>query len=84
MAGESVTEAMADARVVWTTTRGGYGENSDAAVRYLHGPDMPFAELWATPPGADERWYDDEPSRFGALARRIWEPMLIAETAGLV
>ena len=30
----------------------------------------------------DERaWYDD-PSRFGVLARRLWEPLLASETQG--
>ena len=34
--------------------------------------------LLGEPPRPDERWYPDEPSRFGALARRLWEPILAA------
>ena len=31
-----------------------------------------FDELLGERPRADERWYPDEPSRFGQLARRLW------------
>jgi exodeoxyribonuclease V gamma subunit len=43
------------------------------------GPHAPFARLTQDPPLPDER-YPDEPTRFGALARLIWTPLLTAET----
>ncbi len=44
----------------------------------LWGASAPLASLLAERPRADEQWYPDEPTRFGALARRIWEPILAA------
>lgn len=79
MRGDGIADAMSDAKRLWTSSRGSYGENADPAVRYVHGVDMPFEQLCAVPPRDDERW-SDEPSRFGQLARRVWEPMLACET----
>ena len=48
----------------------------------LWGAQALLATLLAERPRSDERWHADEPSRFRALARRIWEPILAAPVAG--
>ena len=40
---------------------------------------LPFEDLLTAPPRADEhgpRWDGIESSRFGCLARRLWDPLL--------
>jgi exodeoxyribonuclease V gamma subunit len=46
----------------------------------VYGDAIPFSELLASTPGAGENWYPDEPSRFGAYARRLWDGLLARET----
>ncbi|WP_067659490.1 exodeoxyribonuclease V subunit gamma [Nocardia harenae] len=58
---------------------GDYGDNRDRYLRYVWGEQVTLAALLATPApqgGAGE------PTRFGALARRLWEPLLRAEQQG--
>ena len=38
--------------------------------------------LLAVPPADDEHAWADEPTRFGALARRLWDPLLACEQVG--
>jgi exodeoxyribonuclease V gamma subunit len=45
----------------------------------VFGANAPFARLDAAPPLLDE-CFPDEPTRFGALARLVWQPLLMAET----
>jgi exodeoxyribonuclease V gamma subunit len=52
-----------------------WGENDDDAIRYVYGPEAPFDRLWGV---ADEQW-SPETTRFGVLARRVWEPLLACE-----
>ncbi|MCO7219241.1 exodeoxyribonuclease V subunit gamma [Klenkia sp. PcliD-1-E] len=54
------------------------GESADRHHVHLYGSSAPFS-VWSTAaPGDDERW-PDENTRFGALARRFWTPLLAAE-----
>jgi exodeoxyribonuclease V gamma subunit len=80
-AGMSPANAVERARVEWLG--GTYdGENADEAHRVVWGERAPLSALLAEPAPADERadeWPDDG-SRFAALARRLWEPLLAAET----
>ncbi len=47
----------------------------------MFGPDRPFESLLVAAPRADETgegWATAETSRFGRLARRLWDPVLAA------
>jgi exodeoxyribonuclease V gamma subunit len=72
--GSGVDEALAAARAQWDSPYGGDG--SDRHVVRAHAPDPSFDRLLAEP--GDEQ----EPTRFGALARRLWSPLLACEQAG--
>lgn len=53
-------------------------EDRDLAFQQAYGPDLD--DLMAEPARPEERRGDiDEPSRFGALARRVWTPLLRSE-----
>ncbi|WP_067894595.1 exodeoxyribonuclease V subunit gamma [Nocardia vaccinii] len=56
-----------------------YGEHTDRYLRYIWGP-APRLDLLETP--LDEPDPAGEPTRFGSLARRLWNPLLAAETQG--
>lgn len=68
------------------TSRARYGawqqyviaERDKPEIVMLWGPQAPLEALLAERPRRDEPWYPDEPSRFGVLARRLWEPILKA------
>lgn len=61
---------------------GAFGDGNDRHVAFLHGDGITLRELASGDPRPDEQtWYDD-PSRFGILARRLWDPLLTAETQG--
>ncbi len=45
----------------------------------VFGADAPFTQLTAAVPEPEER-FPDEPTRFGALARLVWAPLMTAET----
>ncbi len=72
--GSSVEEALAAARAQWDSAFGGDG--SDRHVVRANGPDPSFDRLLAEPGEGDE------PTRFGALARRLWSPLLACEQVG--
>ncbi len=81
--GESVTTVNAEllASKEWASTRYD-GEQADAAHRLVWGDAAPIDVLLAEPATDDEQpigWLGDEPHRFGALARRLWEPLRAAE-----
>ncbi|MFC8047455.1 exodeoxyribonuclease V subunit gamma [Nocardia sp. NPDC057353] len=59
---------------------GDYGDNTDRHLRYIWGERVTLAELLAAP--APQGGGGGEPTRFGALARRLWEPLLRAEQQG--
>jgi len=75
--GADVSAAVRAARFgAWEARFG--PERELAEVVTLWGPDAQLDVLLAEAPRAHERWYPDEPSRFGALARRVWVPILSA------
>lgn len=57
---------------------GRYGEHTDRYLRYVLGPTPRFHQLTETAaPGIES-----EPTRFGELARRLWNPLLTNENQG--
>ena len=45
----------------------------------VFGGEIPLAALLDQTPRADEAWADDEPTRFGRYARRLWDGLLARE-----
>ncbi len=84
--GSTPTVARMAATKKWDTDR--YpGESHDGEHRLLHGEDAPLTVLTAQVPLTEETgpgWASDEPDRFGRLARRLWQPLLAAETRAVV
>jgi exodeoxyribonuclease V gamma subunit len=61
------------------------GETSDIEHRYVWGGRVRLEELQREAPGPAERgpgWPGTESSRFGVLARRLWDPILVHEQLG--
>ncbi|BDT99123.1 exodeoxyribonuclease V subunit gamma [Nocardia sputorum] len=58
---------------------GPFGDHTDRHLRYVWGPAPRLEDLMAAPAAAGE---PGESSRFGALARRMWFPLLAAESQG--
>jgi exodeoxyribonuclease V gamma subunit len=71
-------DGAAAADSAWTS---GYDRKENRRPEHLlvHGGEIPLSELLARTPGADEKWYPDEPSRFGVYARRLWDGLLACE-----
>jgi exodeoxyribonuclease V gamma subunit len=82
--GSRVPAARHGAETKWSD--GTYpGEQSDAEHVLLHGDGAPLSVLTGERPGPGEGgpgWHADETDRFGLLARRLWQPILDAETQG--
>jgi exodeoxyribonuclease V gamma subunit len=72
----TIDEALVKAGYDWNDGRFP-GECSDPEQLRVWGPKASLPGL-AEPPGPGEE-YDGETSRFGALAMRVWSPLLIAE-----
>ena len=70
-AGDTEAEALSAARKEWD---GMFGDGKDASLGYVLGDPPSFDALLASPAGGPEA------TRFGALARWLWEPLLEAET----
>ncbi|MBH0776243.1 exodeoxyribonuclease V subunit gamma [Nocardia sp. NEAU-351] len=58
---------------------GKYGDHTDRHLRYIWGAAPRLDDLTAVAAQAGER---GENTRFGAIARRLWAPLLAAETQG--
>ncbi|MGY2026876.1 exodeoxyribonuclease V subunit gamma [Nocardia gipuzkoensis] len=58
---------------------GPFGDHTDRHLRYVWGPAPRLENLMAAPAPAGE---PGESTRFGALARRMWAPLLAAESQG--
>lgn len=74
----SIANALPDACVKWESDR--FRPERDEPEHVLaFGAKLPFAELTAAAPHDGEH-FPEELSRFGALARLVWAPLLAAET----
>ncbi len=75
--GDDVDEACAAARAKWETNRfSNEGENAEREHVLVFDARITLSGLMSEP--ADS--WPDETTRFGALARRLWTPLLDAET----
>lgn len=72
-AGASVDDALEAARKEWSSM---FGDGKDRHLAYVHGDAPSFDCLLVEVDGGEER------TRFGALARRLWAPLLACETVG--
>jgi exodeoxyribonuclease V gamma subunit len=70
-------EAAADK--AWTSAFDYPKEDRQPEHLLVYGGAVALSELLERPPGDDEGWYEDEPSRFGAYARRLWDGLLTRE-----
>ncbi|MDI9895933.1 exodeoxyribonuclease V subunit gamma [Rhodococcus sp. IEGM 1381] len=77
--GGSIEDGYDSATWAW---RGDFGDGNDRSLRYVHGPTLSFQTLLAAPPLSDETDPSNETSRFGVLARTLWDPLLTAENMG--
>jgi exodeoxyribonuclease V gamma subunit len=74
-------DAGAAARRVWESAKFP-GEDADPEHRFVLGRLLRFDDLLATTPCDGEYgdgWSDEEPSRFGRYARRMWSALLATE-----
>lgn len=60
---------------------GRFGEHTDRYLRYILGPTPRFHQLTETL-SLDPPSLQSEPTRFGELARRLWNPLLTNENQG--
>ncbi|MEU8901694.1 exodeoxyribonuclease V subunit gamma [Nocardia sp. NPDC048505] len=58
---------------------GAFGDHTDRHLRYIWGPAPRLDDLMTAPAPAGDA---NETTHFGALARRLWTPLLAAETQG--
>jgi exodeoxyribonuclease V gamma subunit len=77
--GAAPEEAVKAALKGWEGSRWG-GESVEPEHEHVYGKQPPFAVLLGAgpQPGDGEQW-PDEPTRFGVLSRRWWDPMLEGE-----
>jgi exodeoxyribonuclease V gamma subunit len=75
-------EPVAAAKKAWTSGFKFDGEDVDPDNQRAFGGEYALADLLELPPRADERgdgWDQDERSRFGRYAHRLWDGLLAAE-----
>jgi exodeoxyribonuclease V gamma subunit len=72
-------DGVAPADRAWTSTFDYPKEDHQPEHVLVYGAEIPLSDLLSKPPGADESWYPDEPSRFGGYARRLWDGLLARE-----
>jgi exodeoxyribonuclease V gamma subunit len=75
--------ALAAAEQRWTTPFGAPApfEDRDPDHERVLGRGTEFQHLLNDPPRDGERWHDDEPTRFGQYALRLWTDLLAVEDA---
>ena len=77
--GAAPEEALKAALKGWEGNRFG-NECEEAEHQHVYGMQPPFRVLLAAPPQpGDGAGWPDEPTRFGVLSRRWWDPMLEGE-----
>ena len=57
-----------------------FGDATDRYVQYVYRGNPHWHNLVEATPAADEAGWFDDPTRFGVLSRRLWEPLLAHET----
>ncbi|MBE7188636.1 exodeoxyribonuclease V subunit gamma, partial [Jatrophihabitans endophyticus] len=78
--GASLRDALPGAAKAWESDR--FRPERDEPEHVLvHGAGSTLSDLRDEPAGPDDV-YPDEPTRFGALARLVWGPLLTVERAG--
>jgi exodeoxyribonuclease V gamma subunit len=77
--GGTVEEAVEAAGKEWSST---FGDAKDRHLQYVHGRSPSLTALLAVEPAPEERAWSGEPSRFGVVARRLWDPLLAVEQVG--
>jgi exodeoxyribonuclease V gamma subunit len=78
-------EPFADAARAWTSEWGWDKEDREDEHLLVLGGQISFDEVLAAAPAADEAgegWAMDEATRFGRLARRLWDPVFTAAVRG--
>jgi exodeoxyribonuclease V gamma subunit len=75
-------DGVAAAEKAWTSTFDYPKEDRQPEHLLVYRGKIALPDLLARPPGPDEGWYQDEPSRFGAYARRLWDGLLAREGIG--
>jgi exodeoxyribonuclease V gamma subunit len=75
--GASVAESLPEAVRRWEADRFA-PERDDTEHVLVFGREAPLTALTTGPPAANEQ-FPDEPTRFGALARAVWGPLLMVE-----
>jgi exodeoxyribonuclease V gamma subunit len=81
-AGSDADHLIRAARDKWQTGFNFSGEDADPEHVLVLGRRFPFDSLAVLDPAADEcgtGWPSGEPYRFGRLARRLWDPLLLHE-----
>jgi len=76
LGGNTPEQARESAQKAWTSDFG--GDRDDRHHQYLWGERAPLEALLAAPARDGEQW-PGEPTRFGALACRLWAPIRAAE-----
>jgi len=75
-------DAEAAARTAWESGWKFPREDAEPEHELVFGGRVPLEDLLAAPPAEDEAghgWDDGEPTRFGRLARRLWDGLLVSE-----
>ena len=75
-------DGLAAALAVWETTFGYDKEDREPEHLLAYGGALPFTELTAEAPRAEESgpsWPEAEDTRFGRYARRLWDGLLSHE-----
>jgi exodeoxyribonuclease V gamma subunit len=76
LGGNTPEQALESARREWTSDFG--GDRDDRHYQYVWGEEAPLDALLSASCADGERW-TGESTRFGALACRVWAPILAAE-----
>ena len=80
--GASLQDAQTGARTEWESGYQHDGEDREPDHLLAFGAELTFEELYSASPRASESgpgWVQDERSRLGRLARRLWDPLLALE-----
>jgi exodeoxyribonuclease V gamma subunit len=75
--GSAIEDALPSACRIWEA--GNFPEHDDPEHVLVYGPSASFDVLTAQAAHGEDT-YPGEPTRFGALARLVWDPLLTVET----